>query len=180
MIKILTYPDTFLRQVSKDIEIPVSDYDLALIESMKETMYENKGIGLAAIQIGYQKRIAVVDTSKSQSKPIILINPQVIKGSNITITGSEGCLSAPGKFMDVPRETWIKVEYVCGHGKKLCKTFYNMTAIVIQHELDHMDGKLCIDYKKNITKDFLEEAEKEKKELNESYQEAQRQTAERK
>jgi|TARA_R110002049_G_scaffold176957_2_gene344077 peptide deformylase len=179
MIKILTYPDTFLRQVSKDIEIPVSDYDLALIESMKDTMYESKGIGLAAIQIGYQKRIAVVDASKSQSKPITLINPYVIKRSDITITGSEGCLSAPGKFMDVPRETWIKVEYVCEHGKKLCKTFYNMTAIVIQHELDHMDGKLCIDYRKDNTKDFLEEAEKEKKELNESYQESQRQTAER-
>ena len=63
-MKILTHPDTFLRQVSKDIEIPVSDYDLALIESMKDIMYENRGIGLAAIQIGYQKRIAVVDTSK--------------------------------------------------------------------------------------------------------------------
>ena len=90
-MKILTHPDTFLRQVSKDIEIPVSDYDLALIESMKDIMYENRGIGLAAIQIGYQKRIAVVDTSKSQTQPIILINPYVIKRSDITIKGTEGC-----------------------------------------------------------------------------------------
>jgi peptide deformylase len=146
-MKILQHPDIFLRQKSQEIKIPLSQEDMKLIEDMKATMYGSNGVGLAAIQVGYQKRIAIVDTSKSKNNPIILINPKLIYQSDLTLTGEEGCLSTPGQFANVPRQTRIKVEYHCGHEKKLCKTFYNVEAIVIQHELDHMDGKLCIDYK---------------------------------
>jgi len=147
-MKILKHPDVFLRQKSTEVELPLSKEDKQLIEDMKIAMYENKGIGLAAIQVGYQKRIAVIDSMRDQETPTILINPKIIDQSDLTLTQEEGCLSCPGESAEVPRQTRIKLEYNCEHGKKLCKTFYNMKAQIIQHELDHMNGKLCIDYEK--------------------------------
>ena len=146
MTAILTYPDMFLREISREVKLPLTMDDELLITTMKETMYKKKGIGLAAIQIGYQKRIAVIDASASRDRPIVLINPVIVSQSDLTLTGDEGCLSVPGRTESVPRQTRIKVEYYCEHGKKLCKTFYDLTSVIIQHELDHMNGKLCIDY----------------------------------
>ena len=144
-LKILKHPDTFLRQESQPIEEVKPDTQ-KLMDDMLETMYAASGVGLAAIQVGYQKRICVIDASANKDKPIFLVNPRIIQQSDLTLTGEEGCLSVPGKFNNVPRQTRIKIEYICYHGKKLCKTFYDLTAIVIQHEIDHMNGKLCIDY----------------------------------
>ena len=146
-MKILEYPDTFLRQKSQPVE-EVKYETQKLMDSMLETMYAASGVGLAAIQVGYQKRICVIDTSASKNKPVFLVNPVIIQQSDLTLTEEEGCLSVPGKFANVPRQTRIKVEYMCYHGKRLCKTFYDLSATVIQHEIDHMNGKLCIDYAK--------------------------------
>ena len=145
-MKILEHPDVFLKQKSTEVKLPLSNEDKKLIEDIKTTMYSNDGMGLAAIQVGYQKRIAVVDATRAKENPMVLINPKFIKQSDLTLTGQEGCLSVPGRLTNVPRQTWIKIEYTCEHGKKLCKTFYDMSAIIVQHELDHMNGKLCIDY----------------------------------
>ena len=144
-IKVLKYPDPFLREISKPVVLPLTDQDRELIEDMRMTMYKENGIGLAAIQIGWQKRICVLDITSSRANPIVMINPIVKSKSEETLTMNEGCLSAPGKFGDVKRHIRIKVNYWCEHEEEHEKTFYNFHAQVIQHELDHMDGKLCID-----------------------------------
>ena len=148
MSAILTHPNILLREVSKEVELPLNTDDQSLIDTMKSTMYEKKGIGLAAIQIGYQKRIAVMDTSTSRDQPIILINPEVIDFSEESLEVEEGCLSAPDKFGHPRRNLRITIAYNCEHGKRLKRTFYDMAAQCVQHELDHMNGKLCIDYDK--------------------------------
>jgi len=148
-MKILQHPDVFLRQESKEVELPLSKEDKQLIEDMKITMYESNGIGLAAIQVGYKKRIAVIDSTQAHETPTVLINPKIISQSDLILSQEEGCLSCPGESAEVPRQTRIKLEYTCEHEKKLCKTFYDMKAKIIQHELDHMNGKLCIDYENN-------------------------------
>ena len=113
---------------------------------MKDTMYKKKGVGLAAIQIGIGKRIAVMDTSASRNQPIIIINPEVLSFSEESLQVEEGCLSAPGKFGHPKRNLRITIAYNCEHGKRLKKTFYELAAQCVQHELDHMNGKLCIEY----------------------------------
>jgi peptide deformylase len=148
MSAIITYPDTFLRSVSQNVEIPLNEDNKTLIMNMKDTMYRKKGIGLAAIQIGYQRRICVIDTSASKNQPITIINPEVLSSSEESLEIEEGCLSAPGKFGHPRRNLRITIAYNCEHGKKLKKTFYDVTAQCVQHEIDHMNGKLCIDYDK--------------------------------
>ena len=149
MKEVLKYPDTFLRQKSHIVMLPLSDQDRELIEDMCLTMYKENGIGLAAVQIGYLKRICVVDISPSRANPIVMINPIVKDKSEETLTMEEGCLSAPGKVGKVKRHLRITVNYWCKWQEEHEKTFYDLHAQVIQHELDHMDGKLCIDYDKN-------------------------------
>ena len=144
-MKIIEHPNVFLRQESQPVE-EIKHKERELMDNMLKTMYEANGVGLAAIQVGFNKRIAVIDTSATKDKPMFLVNPRIVNQSDLTLTGEEGCLSAPGKFAKVPRQTRIQVEYMCYHGKRLCKTFYDLTAIVIQHEIDHMNGRLCIDY----------------------------------
>ena len=144
-IKVLKYPDPFLREISKPVVLPLTDQDRELIEDMRMTMYKENGIGLAAIQIGWKKRICVLDITSSRANQILMINPIVKSKSEETLTMNEGCLSAPGKFGDVKRHIRIKVNYWCEHEEEHEKTFYNLHAQVIQHELDHMNGKLCID-----------------------------------
>ena len=136
-IKVLKYPDPFLREISEPVVLPLTDKDRELIE--------DNGGGLAAIQIGRQKRICVLDITPSRANPIVMINPIVKAKSEETLTMNEGCLSAPGKFGDVKRHIRIKVNYWCEHEEEHEKTFYDLHAQVIQHELDHMNGKLCID-----------------------------------
>tara|TARA_R110000824_G_scaffold24380_1_gene85992 strand:+ start:735 stop:1178 length:444 start_codon:yes stop_codon:yes gene_type:complete len=146
MSAILTYPDPLLREVSKEVKLPLTLEDELLINRMKDTMYKKKGVGLAAIQIGIGKRIAVMDTSASRNQPIIIINPEVLSFSEESLQVEEGCLSAPGKFGHPKRNLRITIAYNCEHGKRLKKTFYELAAQCVQHELDHMNGKLCIEY----------------------------------
>ena len=143
--KILTYPDTFLHQKSEIVTLPLSNADRELIEDMRLTMYKENGVGLAAVQIGFNKRICVIDISPSKANPIVMINPIVKSKSEETLMMNEGCLSAPGKFADVKRHIRMKVNYWCEHEEEHEKTFYDLHAQVIQHELDHMEGRLCID-----------------------------------
>jgi len=147
-IELVTYPDVFLRKVSKDVSFPLDDKTERLTKFMARAMYNNFGIGLAAIQIGYDLRIFVMDCTRAQEDYQVFINPEIVKLSDETLTDFEGCLSAPGKRGEVKRHLRITLKYKDKEGKEHTKTFYNLEARCIQHEMDHLEGKLCIDYEK--------------------------------
>ena len=147
-IELVTYPDVFLRKVSKDVSFPLDDKTERLTRFMARAMYNNFGIGLAAIQIGYDLRIFVMDCTRAQEDYQVFINPEIVKLSDETLTDFEGCLSAPGKRGEVKRHLRITLKYKDKEGEEHTKTFYNLEARCIQHEMDHLEGKLCIDYEK--------------------------------
>ena len=153
-IELVKYPDVFLRSVSNDVPFPLDDKTTRLIKFMYRAMYQHNGIGLAAIQIGYQLRMFVMDCSRSQTNEKVFINPKIVEKSNETLRDNEGCLSAPGKTGDVRRHIRIILKYQDENGKEEKKTFYNLEARCIQHEMDHLEGKMCIDYEKgNYSRD---------------------------
>ena len=147
-IELVKYPDVFLRSKSNDVPFPLDEKTKRLIKWMQKAMYQHHGIGLAAIQVGYQLRMFVMDCSRSGDNSKVFINPEIVKKSDETLRDSEGCLSAPGKQGDVRRHIRIILKYQDQDGKEERKTFYNLEARCIQHEMDHLDGKLCIDYEK--------------------------------
>ena len=145
-IDIVKYPDPSLRSISKVVAFPLDDKTQRLIKWMVRAMYQNHGIGLAAVQVGYEKRIFIMDCTRAQQTAQVFINPTIIKTSVESLTDFEGCLSAPGKRGEVKRYLRIVLNYKDEKGEEHTKTFYNLEARCIQHELDHLDGKLCIDY----------------------------------
>ena len=147
-VELVKYPDVFLRSVSNDVVFPLDDKTSRLIRFMTKAMYQHQGIGLAAIQVGYQLRMFVMDCSRSGDNSRVFINPKIVEKSIETLRDTEGCLSAPGKTGDVSRHIRIILKYQDQDGKEERKTFYNLEARCIQHEMDHLDGKLCIDYEK--------------------------------
>ena len=147
-IELVKYPDVFLRTKSNLVEFPLDDKTSRLIKYMYKAMYQHNGIGLAAIQVGYQKKMFVMDCSRSQTNEKVFINPEILEKSDETLRDNEGCLSAPGKTGDVRRHIRIILKYQNEKGEEEKKTFYNLEARCIQHEMDHLDGKLCIDYEK--------------------------------
>ena len=152
--EILVLPDTRLRQVAEPIPA-VSDEVKQLAADMLETMYAAPGIGLAAPQIGEMKRIVVMDLSKEGEKPdpIVMINPEIKKYSEDTVTTEEGCLSIPEIYYDVERPAEVTVEYTDLEGKRITRDATDRLAICIQHELDHLDGVLYIDYLSRLKRD---------------------------
>ena len=173
-MRIVEQPDIFLREPTSEVKFPLSQEDQVIIDQMIDIMYRNNGIGLAANQVGYARRIFVMDVSPGTSTPQVFINPVIEKRAKEKLTEEEGCLSCPRRLVEVRRPIYIGLSWTCRHGKKQYKTFYYLASRIIQHEMDHLNGKLIID------KDFLEEAEKEKKALHESYQESVRQAQSRK
>mgnify|MGYP003948975601 FL=1 len=154
--KILTEPDPLLRQVSASVE-KVGNEERNLMDDMLETMYAAPGIGLAAIQIGVPKRIIVMDISKNenQKEPMFFVNP-VIKNKNIeTATYEEGCLSVPNQFAEIERPNTCEVEYLDYDGKKKLLKADGLLATCIQHEMDHLEGILFIDYLSKLKKTMI-------------------------
>ena len=147
-IELVKYPDVFLRSTSNTVPFPLDDKTNRLIKFMTKAMYQHHGIGLAAIQVGYQLRMFVMDCSRSRTNDKVYINPEIVEKSDETLCDSEGCLSAPGKQGEVKRHLRIILKYQDENGKEEKKTFYNLEARCIQHEIDHLEGKLCIDYEK--------------------------------
>jgi len=152
--EILVLPDQRLRQVADEIP-EVDDSVKKLAADMLETMYAAPGIGLAATQIGEMKRLVVMDLSKDGEKPdpIVLINPEIKKYSEETVTTEEGCLSIPEIYYDVERPSEVTVEYTDLEGKRVTRDAKDRLAICIQHELDHLDGVLYIDYPSRLKRD---------------------------
>lgn len=144
LLEILEYPDPRLRTVAKPVE-KVDDTLRKLAQDMIETMYEAPGIGLAASQINVHKRLIVVDVSEEQDEPHILFNPEYdIIGEPIEY--QEGCLSVPGFYEKVSRSEKINVRALNEKGEKIEFEATDLFAICIQHEIDHLDGKLFVDY----------------------------------
>ena len=154
--KILTEPNKFLRQVSKKVDV-VSNVERALMDDMLETMYDANGIGLAAIQVGVPKRIIVIDLEKKKNKnmPLFLVNPVIIKKNDKLTTYEEGCLSVPDQFAEIDRPNKCTVEYLDYDGKKKILDADGLLATCIQHEMDHLEGILFIDYLSKLKRDYI-------------------------
>ena len=153
---ILTEPNKILRQVSKPVE-HVGDEERKLMKDMLETMYEANGIGLAAIQIGVPKRIIVMDISKDGEKkePMYFINPVIKAKDNNKTTYEEGCLSVPNQFAEIDRPSKCEVEYLDFNGDKKILKAEGLLATCIQHEMDHLEGILFIDYLSKLKKSII-------------------------
>ena len=153
---ILTEPDKLLRQVSKPVE-KVGDIERELMKDMLDTMYTAKGIGLAAIQIGVSKRIIVMDISKEENKkkPMYFVNPIIIKKNDEKATYEEGCLSVPNQFAEIDRPSKCEVEYLDYNGNKQNLKAEGLLATCIQHEMDHLEGILFIDYLSKLKKTII-------------------------
>jgi peptide deformylase len=153
---ILTEPDPFLRQKSTNVE-DVNDEIRVLMNDMLETMYNAPGIGLAAIQIGIPKKIIVIDLSKDNEKraPLHFINPQIITNSKNEVSYEEGCLSVPGQFAEINRPNKCKVKYLDYYGQEKIMEAEGLLATCIQHEMDHLEGILFIDYLSKLKKSMI-------------------------
>ncbi len=154
--KIITVPDETLRKISDPIENVDKD-EKRLINDLFETMYQNKGIGLAAIQVGIPKRVIVLDVSKDDEKknPLCFINPVIKKYSKEKSTYEEGCLSLPDTFIEIERPKLCWVEYVDINGEKKEMKCDNLLSTCLQHEINHLDGKLIIDFLSKLKRDII-------------------------
>ncbi len=153
---ILTEPNKKLRQVSLPVK-KVGKEEQNIMNDMLETMYDAKGIGLAAIQIDIPKKIIVLDISKNENekKPMFFVNPLIInKDSNLT-TYEEGCLSVPDQFAEIDRPSKCEVEYLDYDGNKKLLKANGLLATCIQHEMDHLEGVLFIDYLSKLKKSMI-------------------------
>jgi len=143
-LTILHFPDERLRTVAKPVE-QVNDALRTLIDNMFETMYDAPGIGLAATQINVHKRLIVIDVSEEKDQPLVLINPEILeKGGEEEM--DEGCLSVPGIYEKVQRAERVKVRAQDRNGEPFELEADGLLAVCIQHEIDHLDGKLFVDY----------------------------------
>ena len=165
--KIITIPDPILREKSQAI-VNFDKNTKKLMDDMLETMYAAPGIGLAAIQIGIAKRVIVIDVSKDQKKsPFFFVNPEIIWKSESKGSYEEGCLSIPNQFALVERPEKCKVKYLDYNGQQSILEAEGILSTCIQHEVDHLNGILFIDYLSKLKKDMIiKKLKKHKKDLN--------------
>ena len=154
--EIIMVPDETLKKISDPVE-KVGINEKKLINDLFETMYNSQGIGLAAVQVGILKRILVVDISNKDEKrkPLSLINPVIKNISNETSIYEEGCLSIPDTFIEIERPKICEVEYIDINGKKKDLKCDGLLSTCLQHEIDHLDGKLIIDQLSKLKRDFI-------------------------
>ena len=143
-LTILEFPDPRLRKKAVPVD-HVDDSLRALIDDMFETMYAAPGIGLAATQVDIHRRLLVADVSSDKSAPHVFINPVIVEKDGVTVT-EEGCLSVPGYYEEVKRAEHIRVRYLDRDGRDCEDEFEGLLAVCVQHEIDHLDGKLFVDY----------------------------------
>jgi len=164
LLTILRYPDPQLHKVAKPVA-QVDDRIRSLVADMLETMYDASGVGLAATQVNVHERVVVIDKSEDRDQPLVLINPQITWMSDERVKGEEGCLSVPGIFDGVERSTRVKVQALDLQGQSFTLDAEDMLAICIQHELDHLMGKVFVEYlsplKRNRIKTKLLKAQRD-------------------
>ncbi len=164
-LNIIIAPDPRLLRVSKPVEEINNDIK-KLLDDMLHTMYESNGIGLAAPQVGILKRLIVMDCSEknTKKKPLKFINPEILRFSSERSEFEEGCLSLPTQYAKVERPSNINVQYKDENGKKILKNFSGIEATCLQHEIDHLDGKLFVDHLSKLKKNrIIKKLEKFKK-----------------
>lgn len=161
VLDILEFPDPRLRTVAKPVDV-VDDGVRILIDNMIETMYAASGIGLAATQVNVHQRLLVLDTSENRDTPMVFVNPEVTILDETLGSYDEGCLSVPGFYEEVNRPRTVRVDAIGRDGKAFSLELDGLTAICLQHEIDHLDGKLFVDYisplKRNRIRSKLEKA----------------------
>ncbi len=154
LLQILEYPDERLRTIAEPVA-KVNDEIRKLIDSMLETMYESKGVGLAATQVDIHKRIVVMDFSEEGNDPLVLINPEFEPiGEDLTDL-SEGCLSVPGFFELLDRFAEVRLTALDRDGEEFSMELDGLAAVCVQHELDHLNGKLFVDYLSKLKQDRI-------------------------
>jgi len=144
LLEVLHFPDQRLRTVAKAVE-QITPEIKTITTNMLETMYDENGVGLAATQVNIHLRIATIDVSEERDQPMILINPEIIEQSGEE-ESQEGCLSVPDTHADVKRNEFVTVQYLDIDGEQQVLSADGLLAVCIQHELDHLKGKLFIDY----------------------------------
>ena len=145
LLNILEFPDPRLRTVAEPVTV-FDDALLKLIDDMFETMYDAPGIGLAATQVDVHKRLIVIDVSEARDEPLVFINPEVTVLDEDLDEYDEGCLSVPGFYETVQRPQHVRVVAKDRHGEEFTMEPEGLLAVCIQHEIDHLDGKLFVDY----------------------------------
>ncbi|QKX16652.1 peptide deformylase [Microbulbifer sp. YPW1] len=164
-LEILEFPDPRLRKVAEPVA-EVTDAHRTLVDDMFETMYDAPGVGLAATQINVHERIVVIDVSEDQSEPLVMINPEVEVLDPEIHKYDEGCLSVPGFYETVQRPRKIRLKALDRNGETYALEAEGLLAVCIQHEIDHLDGKLFVDYisplKRNRIRSKLEKAHRQK------------------
>ncbi|MDD0810887.1 peptide deformylase [Curvibacter sp. RS43] len=167
LLPILCYPDPRLTKVAK----PVTVFDERLqarVQDMFETMYDAKGIGLAATQVDYHERLIVIDVSEDRDQPLVLINPEIVWSSPERHLNEEGCLSVPGIYDGVERANEVRVKALDAQGESREISADGLLAVCIQHEMDHLMGKVFVEYlsplKRNRIKTKLIKAQREARE----------------
>tara|TARA_B100000427_G_C15428882_1_gene559824 strand:+ start:53 stop:556 length:504 start_codon:yes stop_codon:yes gene_type:complete len=154
-LKILIFPDPKLRTVAKPIK-DVNNSIRKLAEDMLETMYSGEGIGLAGTQVDVHKRIIVIDVSNEKNDPLVLINPvikEVVNNENKAY--SEGCLSVPGVYEELERPSAVEVSALDLDGKEFTFIAEDILSVVIQHEMDHLEGKMMVDFLSNLKREMI-------------------------
>ena len=153
-LEILEFPDPRLRTVAKPVE-KVDDELRKLIDDMFETMYDAPGIGLAATQVNVQKRVIVMDLSEDKSEPRVFINPEITPLTDDLAPYEEGCLSVPGFYEKVKRPARVKIKALDRDGNVFEEEADELLATCIQHEIDHLEGKLFVDYVSRLKRDRI-------------------------
>jgi peptide deformylase len=166
LLDILEFPDPRLRTKAKAVTPEqIDDAFQALVDDMFETMYAAPGVGLAATQVDVHKRFMVIDVSEGKDHPLVFINPEIVdkQGSQVY---QEGCLSVPGIYADVERADQVTVRALDRHGQSFDLTADGLLAVCIQHEIDHLDGKVFVDYlsplKREMVRKRLAKAQRER------------------
>ena len=145
LLPILRYPDPRLHKVAQPVQA-VDARIKTLVADMLETMHDAKGIGLAATQVDVHERLVVIDVSETHDQPLVFINPEIVWASDEKIVNEEGCLSVPGIYDGVERSTQVRVSALNAEGESFTLEADGLLAICIQHELDHLKGKVFVEY----------------------------------
>jgi len=154
LLPILRYPDARLHTVAR----PVRDVDArirTLVADMLETMYASDGVGLAATQVDVHERVIVMDTSETRDRPLVLINPEITARSDERVLGEEGCLSVPAVYDKVQRHASVTVQALDREGQLFVLQAEGLTAVCVQHEMDHLMGKVFVEYLSALKRDRI-------------------------
>ncbi|XVJ68530.1 MAG: peptide deformylase [Rhizobacter sp.] len=154
LLRILRYPDPLLHTVARPVLV-VDDSIQRLLDDLLETMYAAEGIGLAATQVNVHQRVIVVDVSEERDQPLVLINPELMEGSEDMVVGQEGCLSVPEVYDKVPRHARVRVRALGRDGQPFEREADGLLSVCIQHEMDHLMGKVFVEYLSPLKRDRI-------------------------